>query len=67
MNQIWRDKIHAHQSQLSKTALYPFFIVGSVLFYGVNFPGNYSDVGFVFLYPIYGTVVMTSLFTTGTW
>ena len=38
--QIWREKIQGHCSNYSKSALYPFFVVLSVLFYGVNFPGN---------------------------
>lgn len=67
VNQIWREKLQQHSSQLSKTAAYPFYVVGAVMLYGINFPGNYNDVGYIFLYPIYGTPVMVSLFTTGTW
>ena len=47
--------------------MYPFLIVGAVMVYGANIPGNYSEVGNIFFYPIYGGPVMSSLFTTGSW
>lgn len=37
------------------------------MMYGINMPGNYTDVGFLFFYPIYGSTVVQSLFTTGSW
>mgnify|MGYP006985954472 CR=1 FL=1 len=30
-------------------------------------PGTYTDVGFIFFYPLYGNPFIISLFTTGTW
>lgn len=53
--------------KLSQTAIYPVFVVFSVMIYGANIPGNFTNVGFMFFYPIYGTVTMLTLFTTGTW
>jgi len=67
VNQIWLDKLDQHSDYLRETAFYPFFVVGSIMVYGMNLPGNYTDVGFMFFYPIYGSTVMQSLFTTGTW
>lgn len=67
VNQQWRDKLNQHSDYLRSTAIYPFFVIGSIMMYGVNMPGNYTNVGFMFFYPIYGSTVMQSLFTTGTW
>ena len=67
VNQTWRDKLNEHSDYLRSTILYPFFVIGSIMMYGVCLPGTYTDVGFIFFYPIYGTTVMQSLFTTGTW
>ena len=64
---IWRDKLQQHANKLCKEPWYPFFIIGSVLIYGINLPGLYNDVGFVFFYPIYGGLLPVTLFTMGTW
>lgn len=67
VNEIWSSKLNQHSDYLRSTAIYPFFVIGSIMLYGINLPGNYTDVGFMFFYPIYGSTVMQSLFTTGTW
>tara|TARA_B110000285_G_scaffold227125_1_gene287909 strand:- start:203 stop:691 length:489 start_codon:yes stop_codon:yes gene_type:complete len=50
-----------------KTGMYPIFIVGTVMLYGIFLPGNYSDVGYMYMYPIYDDTVIQSLFTCGSW
>ena len=67
VNQTWSKKLLQHSDHLRSTPLYPIFVVTSITCaYGINIPGNYTDVGFIFIYPIYSTTVMQSLFTTGT-
>jgi hypothetical protein len=58
VNQVWRDKLNQHSDYLRATSIYPFYVVGAIMIYGVNLPGNYTDVGFMFFYPIYGSTVM---------
>ena len=67
MNQSWREQIQERTALLRQTHLYPFFVIGQVMLYGINIPGSYTDVGFIFFYPIYGNPIMLSMFTTGTW
>lgn len=54
-------------SMLKKTIVWPFYVVFSVFFFGLFQPGNYSDVGYMFFYPLYDDTVIQSLFTCGSW
>jgi hypothetical protein len=67
VNQIWRSKLHAHSSEVAKSAMFPFLMIGSIAFYVMSMPGSYTNVGRRFFYPNYGDMIMQSIFTTGTW
>jgi len=45
----------------------PVFVVGCILLYSLTCPMNYSDMGHLFFYPLYGTYGLRCLYTTGTW
>lgn len=64
---IWQDKMKASMRALQKTAFWPVFIVGGVMLFGIFQPGNYSDVGYMFFFPMYSDTIIQSLFTTGSW
>ena len=42
----------------AKTGMYPIFIIGFTMFYGMCLPFNYSDVGLIFEFPIYDDTVI---------
>jgi hypothetical protein len=64
---VWSDKIKAAMSEIKKTAFYPFFVVLSFFFFGLFQPGNHSDVGYMFFYPLYDETFIQCLFTCGSW
>lgn len=64
---VWQEKINARMKELSETMIWPFFIVFSVMMYGVNFPGTTNDVGYLFFYPLYDDTVLQSTYTCGSW
>lgn len=64
---IFEKRIREFMTVFARTALFPIFIVGGVMFYGICLPGNHSDVGYMFMYPIYDDTVIQSLFTCGSW
>ena len=61
------DRISFEYDQIAKMPFYPLSVVMGVMIYGFLLPGNYTNVGFIFFYPIYGDTFTQSLFTTGTW
>ena len=63
----WQTKVNNRMRELSETIFWPFFIVFGVMIYGVNFPGTWKDVGYIFFYPIYDDTVIQSQFTCGSW
>ena len=64
---IFENRIREFMKAFGKTPLYPIFIVGTVMLYGLFLPGNHSDVGYMFMYPLYDDTVIQSLFTCGSW
>ena len=64
---IQADRISFEYDMIASTQIYPLSVVMAVMVYGFLLPGNHTDVGFVFFYPLYGDTFTQSLFTTGTW
>lgn len=55
------------RDEVGDTAMAPVFVVGCVLLYSLTCPMNYSDMGHLFFYPLYGTYGLRCLYTTGTY
>ena len=64
---IQSDRISFEYDVLADLPIYPLSVVMGVMVYGFFLPGNYTNVGFIFMYPLYGDTFTQSLFTTGTW
>lgn len=64
---IFETRVREFMAAFAKKGYYPIFIVGTVMLYGIFLPGNFSDVGYMFMYPIYDDTVIQSLFTCGSW
>jgi len=50
-----------------KTAWTPILILLAIFAYAITSPQNYTEVGFLFFYPLYTDFTIQSLYTTGTW
>ena len=61
------DRISFEYEAIASHAFYPLSVVMGVMIYGFLMPGNHTDVGFIFFYPLYGDTFTQTLFTTGTW
>jgi hypothetical protein len=47
--------------------IFPFWMTFVVSFYSMSQPGNYTETGFLFFYPIYKTRSLMGLFSSGSW
>ena len=63
----WKDCIHADLQHLRNSIANPIMIFGSLVLYGIYLPGNHSQVGSVYTYPIYTNFHMNCLFVLGAW
>ena len=61
------DRISFEYDLFASSPFYPISVVMGVMIYGFLMPGNYTNVGYVYTYPLYGDTFTQSLFTTGTW
>ena len=52
---------------MRNSTFHPFFVGISFFVYGVLHPGNYTEVGYEFFFPIYGNIILNCLFTLGSW
>ena len=67
VNQVWREKLKEQSDAYRATVWQPAIIYFTVFSYSIVLPGPWSDVGFVFFYPIYGSTIHQSLYTCGSW
>ena len=66
-NQLWTSQIQQETQNLRNSSFHPFFVGISFFLYGVLHPGNYTEVGYEFFFPIYGNIILNCLFTLGSW
>jgi len=64
---IFEKRIREFMAAMAKTVFFPIFIIGCTMIYGIFLPGNHSDVGIIFSYPIYDSSLIQTLFTSGSW
>jgi len=55
------------RGELADSVMAPFAILGFIFIYSLTCPMNYSDMGHLFFYPLYGQYTFQCLYTTGTW
>ena len=53
VNTVWRDKLKNHSDYYRNSAVNPFIIIGTLFAFSIVLPTSYSNIGFVFFYPIY--------------
>ena len=63
----WADVIHSDVKRVKETSLYIFLIVGSYALHGCLVPGNHSELGSVYMFPIYMTRYLNAQFLLGSW
>jgi hypothetical protein len=62
----WRYMVKK-RSEIGETVMAPIAIVLFIFLYALTSPMNYSAMGHLFFYPLYGTFGLQCLYTTGTW
>lgn len=55
---IFEKRIREFMAAMAKTVFFPIFIIGCTMIYGIFLPGNHSDVGIIFSYPIYDNTLI---------
>lgn len=55
------------RNQAGKTTWAPITVLLAILLYALSSPQNYTQVGFLFFYPLYSDYTIQCLYTTGTW
>jgi len=63
----WADVIHSDVKRVKESSLYIFLIVGSYAVHGCLVPGNHSELGSVYMFPIYMTRYLNAQFLLGSW
>uniref|UniRef100_A0A7S3FVQ1 Uncharacterized protein n=1 Tax=Strombidium rassoulzadegani TaxID=1082188 RepID=A0A7S3FVQ1_9SPIT len=64
---VWRKEYFKAMQEMQDSVFMPFMVTFSVMAFSVTQPGNYSDVGFMFFYPLYSSKWIQGLFTSGSW
>jgi hypothetical protein len=55
------------RNKAGKTTWAPLTVLAAILLYALSSPQNYTQVGFLFFYPLYSDYTIQCLYTTGTW
>jgi len=55
------------RNRIGKTAWAPITVLLAILLYALSSPQNYTQVGFLFFYPLYNDYTIQCLYTTGTY
>jgi len=63
----WADVIHSDVNRVKETSLYVFLVVASYAVHGCLVPGNHSELGSVYMFPIYMTRYLNAQFLLGAW
>jgi hypothetical protein len=62
----WR-KMLRKRKEIGNTSLAPICVGIAIFLYALTCPMNYSEMGHLFFYPLYGNYTLQCLYTTGTW
>lgn len=66
-DQLYFKQMLRTRSRIGKTSLTPILLLCGLFIYALTSPQNYTEVGFLFFYPLYTDFTIQSLYTTGTW
>jgi hypothetical protein len=62
----WR-KMLRKRKEIGNTSMAPIAVGLGIFLYSLTCPMNYSEMGHLFFYPLYGNYTLQCLYTTGTW
>lgn len=67
VDQLYWKQMMRTRNSMGKMTWAPLTVLGAILFYSLSSAQNYTQVGFLFMYPLYNDYTVQCLYTTGTW
>jgi len=67
VDQLYFKQMMRTRNKAGKTTWAPLTVLGAILLYALSSPQNYTQVGFLFFYPLYNDYTIQCLYTTGTY
>jgi len=66
-DQLYFKQMMRTRNKMGKMTWAPITVLAAILLYALSSPQNYTQVGFLFFYPLYNDYTIQCLYTTGTY
>ena len=67
VDQLYWKQMLRTRKKMGEMTWAPLTVLGAILLYSLSSAQNYTQVGFLFFYPLYNDYTIQCLYTTGTW